>query len=62
MMSAMEVSMQEKPELVLSRPADKSLAAFKEWVNESVKALNGDTSQDLTETKWEEAWKQFWAE
>ena len=45
----------------LACPEDKSLDAFKRWIDDMVKALGGDESDDLTEEEWEEHWKKFWS-
>jgi hypothetical protein len=45
----------------LSRPEDKSLAAYKRWIQESVSALGGSKS-NLTEKQWREHWKEFWSD
>jgi hypothetical protein len=46
----------------LSRPADKSLAAYKRWIRGMTGALGGDESDDMTEEKWQESWKKFWSD
>ncbi len=51
---------EKKLKLVLTRPANKGLAAFKEWVMGTVKALGGSNEEQPTEKKWESAWKEFW--
>ncbi len=49
--------------LTLTRPADKSLQAYKDWINETVIALGGDTqSDDSTEEEWVADWQDFWSE
>jgi hypothetical protein len=48
-------------QLVLSKPADNSLAAYKEFVNEFGKSLSDDYQDTLTEAEWKAAWQEFWA-
>lgn len=55
--------MTEKPKLVFSRPADKSLEAYKEWIQGTAKALglkNGKENS-LSGDEWVIAWKEFWS-
>lgn len=47
-------------QLVLSKPADNSLAAYKEFVNEFGKSLSDDYEDTLTEAEWKAAWQEFW--
>lgn len=54
--------MSEKKGVMLSRPKDKTLEAFKEWVREIVKHITGRDKQTMTEAEWEAAWKKFWGE
>ncbi len=51
---------ENKLKLVLTRPANKSLEAFKEWVMGTVKALGGSNEKQPSENEWESAWKEFW--
>ena len=52
-----------KPQLVLGRPKDKSLAAFKAWARNFGKALAGDGFEDdMTEAEWKSEWQAFWAD
>ena len=44
-----------------SRPKDKSLRAFKEWINGIVDRINPNAEDTMTETEWEERWKKFWS-
>lgn len=50
-----------KPRLVLSRPVDRSLAAYKDWITSTVAELIGNTDDDMTEAEWKAAWQEFWA-
>ena len=53
----------EKPELYLDRPEDRSLDAFKRFINDVLDALGGNTSEGrLTEEQWIKAWKKFWTD
>lgn len=47
-----------KPALHLTRPADRSLAAYRAWVRALVP---GDLDDDLTPAEWDAAWRAFWA-
>ena len=49
-----------RPSLVLDRPADKSLAAFKRWIGRMIDALGGEQG-GMTEEEWRDAWKKFWS-
>lgn len=51
----------KKPKLVLGRPADRSLEAFKAFINGMVERLAPDVPDDVTEEKWIESHKEFWA-
>lgn len=51
------------PEKHYSRPTDKSLQAFKDWMENMVKRLNPNAQEDtLTEEEWIQNWKKFWGE
>ena len=50
------------PGLVLDRPADKSLAAFKRWIKQMTGALGNSGDGSMTEKDWREAWKTFWSD
>ena len=52
----------KKLKFVVSRPSDKSLAAFKKWILDTTKSLGGSEKDDLTEKEWRESWKEFWSE
>jgi len=46
-----------------SRPKDKSLKAYKEWVMGIAKRLTKDDSKfKLTEAEWIASWKEYWKE
>lgn len=53
--------MAEEKKVILSRPKDKSLEAFKSWIGEISAHLLGDKESTMTEEKWEKAWKEFWS-
>jgi hypothetical protein len=56
-----ENDMADKP--LLSRPKDKTLQAFKEWMKEiGDKLLPKDAPRVMTEKDWERLWKEFWSE
>ena len=44
-----------------SRPRDKSLQAFKDWIGDVYQALNPGATDTLTEEQWVEKWKEFWS-
>jgi hypothetical protein len=45
-----------------SRPRDKSLQAFKDWIQNMVKRLNPDAHESpISEEEWTEDWKKFWS-
>jgi sulfur relay (sulfurtransferase) DsrC/TusE family protein len=44
-----------------SRPKDRSLESFKDWVAEIAKRLTTQKSMiQLTEEEWKKNWKEFW--
>ncbi|MFN8382751.1 MAG: hypothetical protein U0V02_12460 [Anaerolineales bacterium] len=46
-----------------SRPRDKSLQAFKDWIENMVKRLNPNAEEVvITEEEWIKDWKKFWDE
>jgi len=45
-----------------SRPKDKSLQAYKDWINGIVSRLFPDAEETMSEEKWVENWKKFWAQ
>ena len=50
-----------KPVLILSRPKNRTLKAFKEWISQMVVALGGDAvSDDMSAEEWRRDWKSFW--
>jgi hypothetical protein len=55
----MAMSANPKLQLVLSRPADPSLQAYKDWINETTKALGGNMEEDIPEEEWVRGWKKF---
>lgn len=42
-----------------SRPADKSLEAYKAWIRAMLVRLGG--TDDMTEDQWLAGWREFWA-
>ena len=49
--------------IFFSRPADRTLEAFKEWIAGMAKALGDNTddaSGEPTEDEWREGWRRFW--
>jgi hypothetical protein len=51
----------KKPQLTLSRPADKSLEAFKAFITKFVQKISPGSQSDITEEEWIEFHKEFWA-
>jgi hypothetical protein len=50
----------EKAKLTLSRPADRSLATFKKWINGVMQALKPGAEDTTTEEQWRDAHRRFW--
>jgi len=50
----------DKPQLSFSRPKDKSLEAFKNWIQGVVRRVNPDAEDTMTDADWEKSWKEFW--
>lgn len=50
----------EKRRLALARPADRSLEAYKAWIQKMVRAMGGPTG-DTTDEEWAELHAEFWA-
>ena len=48
------------PTVGFSRPADRSLAAYKAWMLGVLARLGG--TDDMTEAQWEAGWREFWAD
>ena len=53
-----------KKGLILDRPRDKSLQAFKEYMKSVTGDLIGETGEDemddMTEAEWKEDWERYW--
>lgn len=46
-----------------SRPKDRSLEAYKDWIHEIARRLTTRSTQiELTEAEWIVFWKDFWKE
>jgi hypothetical protein len=55
----MEEKSNEKP--TLSRPKDKSLEAYKDWIKELARKFTTQEHEiDLTEKEWIESWEEYW--
>ncbi len=50
-----------KPVVTFDRPADRSLEAFKAWVNRMGDFFGLADDDETTEDEWREDWKEFWA-
>ena len=53
---------QDKPQLFLSRPKDKSLEAYRNWIEGIVKRVNPGAKSTMTDADWKKGWKEFWGE
>lgn len=54
-----------QPHRLFSRPADRSLVAYKEWIRGMYEALMTQASlpveeDDMTKEEWVSSWKNFW--
>lgn len=49
------------PKKTFSRPKDKSLQAYKDWISRLTHLLNPDAEDTMTEEEWGAAWKKFWS-
>ncbi len=49
------------PRRVYARPADRSLAAYKDFILTILATINPGAADDHNEEWWEEAWREFWA-
>jgi hypothetical protein len=56
--------MQQQPTLALDRPADRSLAAFKAFVNAMASQLGFEPGEadDMTDDEWTAFWQEYWAD
>ncbi len=52
---------QTKNRLALARPADRSLEAYKAWIQRMVRAMGGPTGT-TTDAEWAEMHAEFWAD
>ena len=51
-----------KPTLVLSQPADRSLEAWKKFIDNTWNKLSGGVPDDsMTEQDYIDGWKEFWS-
>jgi hypothetical protein len=57
----MESTKHSEPRRFYSRPADRSLQAYKDWILGMTLALNPDAKDEITEDEWHRAWQKFWA-
>lgn len=55
-----EMTDSEKRRLALARPADRSLEAYKTWIQRMVGAMGGPTGT-ATDEEWAELHAEFWA-
>jgi len=47
------------PKNTFSRPRDKSLEAYKKFVQGITRAINPDAKSTMTDEQWVAAWKKF---
>jgi hypothetical protein len=45
---------------IYARPADRSLAAYKEFITSILAAVNPDAPDDKDDQWWQDAWQEFW--
>ncbi len=50
----------KKPQLHLTRPADRSLEAFKKWMIDLAERLVPGVPNNVTEEEWFANHKEFW--
>lgn len=50
---------QETPP-IYARPADRSLAAYKDFIHSIMAVVNPSAPDDKDEQWWQEAWQEFW--
>ncbi len=50
----------KKPQLHLTRPANRSLEAFKKWMTELSERLVPGAPNNMTEAQWATKHKEFW--
>ncbi len=52
----------EKTKLVLTRPADKSLQAYKDFITSTLEGMGISLSDDkkMSEDEWKDKWQEFW--
>ena len=48
--------------VVVSRPADQSLEAYKAWITRLAKNIDKNSEVKWTEEEWAANWKKFWKE
>ena len=51
-----------KPVLLFSRPAEKSLQAYKDFIQGITRRVNPNAKSDMTEEDWVKGWQEFWSE
>ncbi len=44
----------------LSRPKDRTLEAYKAWMQEIIRNIAPNAKKTMTEEKWTASWKKFW--
>jgi len=52
--------METRRNVKFSKLPDKSLEAYKAWVNAIYFHLTGRTDDTKTDAQWETSWKEFW--
>ena len=52
--------METRRNLKYSKLQDKSLEAYKAWVNAIYFHLTGRTDDTKTDEQWEQSWREFW--
>ena len=49
------------PDLFFSKPKDKSLQAYKDWIMGVTLQFNPNAKDTKSEEEWIESWKKFWS-
>ena len=49
-----------KPNLVFSQPVDRSLEAWKKFIDDTWYRLGGTDDDSMTEQDYIDGWKEFW--
>lgn len=53
--------MTQSRKVLYLRPRDKSLEAFKDWIQALMLHLTGEKRETMSEEQWTAYWQKFWA-